>query len=243
MRIPIVDGRAPRRIKTPMAPSGKNPRKKPNTEFVRPERSAKPVPAPPPAKKRKPRPVPESTSNVPATVQEHSAPVVKGKAPKISKTDLSNMQSIIGDKVEDIQALLADGKFESATNQMHTVLLQTLVDIIPYAEEAIRNSKGTKGVYQINSLAAMILETLNSARSQSDRGQLAHHLVERVLQPAFKLFAEALVREFMALDADISMAKPDQVQQILRDTRGRLANSLQQTYENMRNDTLKFLGG
>src|SRR6185503_14542040 len=100
------------------------------------------------------------------------------RKPKISKTDLANVESIVGDKVEVIQNLLEQGNFESATNAMHKVLLQTLVDVLPFAENAIRKTEGAKGVYQINSLVSMILETLSSARSQADRGALAEHILE-----------------------------------------------------------------
>lgn len=163
--------------------------------------------------------------------------------PKISKTDLDSVRSIIGDKVEHIQQLLSEGNFESATNSMHTVLLQTLVDIIPYAENAIRDSKGQKGVYQINSLASMILETLNSARAQSDRGQLAQHIVTRAVQPAYKLLAESLVREFMTLSADLSTAPKSDMDKILRDTRSRLAETIQRSYQSVSESILKQMAG
>lgn len=162
----------------------------------------------------------------------------------ISLTDdetLSN--SIVGQNVEAIQALLEEGNFESATNTVHKAILQTLTDLIPFAEQAVRDSGGRHGVYQINSMMSMILETLNSARAQSDRGQLAQHMIERVVQPAFKTLAEALVREFMILDADLSTAKPDKTQDMARDTRNRLAQSVQGVYKTMTEELLKFMSG
>lgn len=162
----------------------------------------------------------------------------------ISLTDdetLSN--SIVGQNVEAIQALLEEGNFESATNTVHKAILQTLTDLIPFAEQAVRDSGGRHGVYQINSMMSMILETLNSARAQSDRGQLAQHMIERVVQPAFKTLAEALVREFMTLDADLSTAKPDKTQDMARDTRNRLAQSVQGVYKTMTEELLKFMSG
>jgi len=162
----------------------------------------------------------------------------------ISLTDdetLSN--SIVGKNVETIQKLLEDGNFESATNTVHKAILQTLTDLIPFAEQAVRDSGGRHGVYQINSMMSMILETLNSARAQSDRGQLAQHLVERVIQPAFKTLAEALVREFMTLDVDLSTAPQDKVSDLTRETRNRLASSVQSVYTTISTDLVKFMSG
>lgn len=165
------------------------------------------------------------------------------RKPKIGKTDLTNIESIVGDKVEVIQDLLETGNFESATNALHKTLLQTLVDVLPYAEAAIRKTEGVKGVYQINSLVSMILETLSSARSQADRGALAQHILERTVQPVFKGIAEALVREFMALSADMSTAKPQDHDNIIRDTRARLATSIQSSYETMRSEIMQSMSG
>lgn len=162
----------------------------------------------------------------------------------ISLTDDDTLaRSIVGQNVEAIQALLEEGNFESATNTVHKAILQTLTDLIPFAEQAVRDSGGRHGVYQINSMMSMILETLNSARAQSDRGQLAQHMVERVVQPAFKTMAEALVREFMILDADLSTAKPDKTQDLAREARNRLATSVQGVYNTMTEELLKFMSG
>lgn len=162
----------------------------------------------------------------------------------ISLTDdetLSN--SIVGQNVEAIQKLLEEGNFESATNTVHKAILQTLTDLIPFAEQAVRDSGGRHGVYQINSMMSMILETLNSARAQSDRGQLAQHLIERVIQPAFKTMAEALVREFMVLDADLSTAHQTKVADVTREARNRLAGSVQSVYTTISADISKFMSG
>lgn len=178
-----------------------------------------------------------STSrNVPALAENP-------RKPKISKTDLANLDSIVGDKVEVIQDMLEQGNFESATNAMHKVLLQTLVDVLPFAEQAIRKTEGAKGVYQINSLVSMILETLSSARSQADRGALAEHILERTVKPVFKGIAEALVREFMALSADLSTARPNDVESIVRETRNRLATSVQSSYETLRSELVASMSG
>lgn len=224
----VPNGRAKKRVAQP-------------TERKPTSRNAPPAPTRKPTKKPTKRAT--DLAVVPKDEPASTEVVPHGKKPKIGKTDLENMRSIIGDKVEHIQQLLGDGNFESATNSMHTVLLQTLVDIIPYAENAIRESKGQKGVYQINSLASMILETLNSARAQSDRGQLASVIVERAVQPAFKLLAEALVREFMALSADLSTANKAEHDGILRDTRGRLAEAVQKSYHNISDSIIKQMAG
>ncbi len=163
---------------------------------------------------------------------------------RIGLTDQETLQtSVVGKNVAAIQSLLEEGNFETATNTVHKSLLQTLIDLIPFAEQAVRESRGQRGLYQINSLSSMILETLNSARAQADRGQLAQHLVERVIQPAFKTLAEDLVREFMVLDADLSTARPGQDRELARETRNRIATRVQGMYNTISTELQKFLSG
>ena len=69
----------------------------------------------------------------------------------ISKLKTKGMRSIIGDSAEEIQQLLEVNANESAVSLMQKRLLQTLVDVLPYAEHAVRHSKGIRGVYQLNS--------------------------------------------------------------------------------------------
>lgn len=163
---------------------------------------------------------------------------------RITLTDDNTLQgSVVGKNVDEIQKLLEEGNFETATNTVHKALLQMYTDILPFAEQAVRDTGGRHGVYQATSLGSMILETLNSARAQADRGQLGQHLIERVVQPAFKSLAEALVREFMVLDADLSTARPEQTQELARDARNRLAASAQEAYKTISSETIKFMSG
>jgi hypothetical protein len=114
---------------------------------------------------------------------------------KISKLDNADMRSIVGDAAEEIQQLLEANNTDSATILMQKKLLQTLTDLIPLAENAVRKSEGGRGVYQINSLITSIREILSDVQASKDRGAMGHTLVETIIRPTFLDLGMLLVQE------------------------------------------------
>lgn len=150
----------------------------------------------------------------------------------------------MGDQVEEIQALLAQGNLESASSRIHTSLLQMLVDVVPFAEERVRDEKSKTGIYQINALSSMILETLNSARAGQDRGLMCEHLLERIYRPMFRSIAESIVDAFLVMENDLSTAMTDERRRdAVRKQRDRLADTMNGIYADGRDKIQKFLAG
>jgi hypothetical protein len=121
----------------------------------------------------------------------------------ISKLRTKGMRSIIGDSAEDIQQLLEVGDNDNATSLMLKRMLQALIDLVPYAENNVRKSKGQRGVYQINSLISSIRELMIDLQSAQDRGAIGEALNEKVLRPAFLDVAMELVKETAMLSSDV----------------------------------------
>jgi hypothetical protein len=113
----------------------------------------------------------------------------------MSKLDDADVSSIVADSRHEIQQMLEDSDNDSASALMKKRMLQMLTDLLPFAETAVRNSKGAKGVYQINSLITSIRELLIDIKSDQDRGQIGHLMVEQIVRPAFLDVGMAIVQE------------------------------------------------
>lgn len=114
---------------------------------------------------------------------------------KFSKTQMEDLKSIIGDDAESIHQLVETGKSDSAAALIQKRLVQSLVDVMPYAENNVRESRGAKGVYAMNSLVTSLRELLNDMQALRDKGEVGEAMVERVIRPAFMDLGRIMVEE------------------------------------------------
>lgn len=175
---------------------------------------------------------------------------------RISKAD-GDDNSIIGDAAEEILQLLEDNNSQSAVPLIYKRLLQSLVDTIPAAEHAVRASKGAKGVYQLNSLISSLRELMVDIQSSQDRGQLGASIVESILRPAYKDLAISVLTEYESLISDMRLAlenlgsskvteeKIDTEKRLMqknfKESRERLANSMQTQYNDSATKIVDYL--
>jgi DNA-binding Xre family transcriptional regulator len=205
-----------------------------------------------------PEPEVKKTRRAKAQVVEEKEPVRRKKKTtelvlpsRLSKNTISKMEtdgsvkSILGDSAEVIQQMLESGHNDSATSLIHKRLLQSLVDLIPYAENNIRESKGARGVYQINSLITSIRELMIDAQSTKDRGALGDALVEKVIRPTFLDIGMELVQEDARLSAAIKdLVTPAVYRQIKvaqKESLSRIAHHINQKYTEAKEGTVTFL--
>lgn len=150
---------------------------------------------------------------------EYDVAVVKKKKKKKPLTEAESLHrrlskskektsSIIGDSAEDILQMLETGNVQQAVPLIYRCMLQTVVDVIPLAENAIRETKGAKGVYQLNSLISSLRELMADIQSAQDRGMLGSMIVDTILRPSYKDLAVSVLTEYKTL-ADDSKASLD----------------------------------
>ncbi len=182
-------------------------------------------------------------TNLPARVK----PTVPAKtvSKRVSKLRTQGMRSIIGDSAEEIHQLLESSNNESATSLMQKRLMQTLIDILPYAEHTIRKTKGAKGVYQINSLVTSVRELMIDLQSTRDKGAIGAALVEKIVRPAFLDIGMNLVQEDARLDNEIKNLVDQQtfrqIKIAKRDSLNRLAQTIQDKYQEVKEQAVTFL--
>lgn len=111
------------------------------------------------------------------------------------------LRSRFGNKAVLIIQQLEDQDTDGAISMLSRSLLQLVVDLIPVAEQNVRDSKGAKGIYQFNQLIASTRELLTDLSALRDKGLLGHRIVERTVRPAFTDIGGQLVLAFVALEA------------------------------------------
>jgi hypothetical protein len=175
------------------------------------------------------------------------APVEKGEPSdsKVSKLNTKNMRSIFGDNAEKILQLLDTNETDTAVQLIYKKALSSLVDLLPYAEHAVRKSKGARGVYQINSLISSMRELMVDIQSAQDRGMLGEALVDKVIRPAYSDLANAIVREYSTIATDAKNLIPEkdwpEFSTALRESRSRLADSINKQYRQVKDETTSYL--
>jgi hypothetical protein len=195
-----------------------------------------------PPKKKKKKKVSEDRN---LTILRNTLDVSSKKT--ISKLRTKGMRSIIGDSADEIQQLLEVNANESAVSLMQKRLLQTLVDILPYAEHAVRESKGQRGVYQLNSLITSLREVMTDMQSTRDKGAIGAQMVERVIRPAFLDIGMVLVQEEARLDGEIrellGVDAFNKIRAARKDSVTRVGRAIQEKYGEAKDSAVSFLQG
>jgi hypothetical protein len=164
---------------------------------------------------------------------------------RISKLKTKGMRSIIGDSAEEIQQLLEINNTDSATMLMQKRMMQTVVDILPYAEHAIRKSKGARGVYQINSLITSLRELMIDVQAVKDKGALGDAMVEKIIRPTFLDIGMQLVLEdermLKEIKDTVSINEYRAIRAIHQESLKRLAQNIQEKYAEAKQQAIAFL--
>lgn len=184
---------------------------------------------------------------VSTALAEVTKQVITNNKRRISKLNTKGMRSIIGDSAEDIQQLLEVGSNESAISLMQKRMLQAVIDMLPFAEHTIRNTKGQRGVYQFNSLITSMRELMIDMQSTRDKGSLGADLVERVLRPAFLDVAMILVQEEARFATDIKellgAADAKEVRNLHKVMIERVAEGIKGKYDEAKANAITFMQG
>jgi len=196
------------------------------------------------AKKKKKKPshalvIPKlKKDNLPARLEK---PATK----RISKLNPNKLKSILGDSAEQINQLLESDANESAQALLLKRLAQATLDMLPYAEHAIRKTKGARGVYQYNSLITSIRELVIDMQSSRDKGALGDALIEKILRPVFLDIAVTLMKEDQMLNNSVkavtSVEVAKHIEQEKKASMVRISEFIQRKYDDVKRDTISFL--
>ena len=131
--------------------------------------------------------------------------------PGVSKRTLRRLNSMFGQRADSIIDLLETSDTDGAASLTTRTLVQTLVDILPVAERAVRRSKGQRGVMGLNQIISQIRELLHDLQAYKDRDQVGQTIVDRFIRPSFLDMAMQITNLMVELDnqAKNKMSKDD----------------------------------
>lgn len=181
------------------------------------------------------------TALVPATLAK------KIGLKRISKTKTKELQSILGDSTEKILQMMEAGASDSAFTLIQKRLIQSVVDILPEVENNIRLTKGSRSVYQFNSLVTTLRELMADAQAIKDKGMVGDAMVERVVRPAFMDIGSTLVVEENRVSSELrdtlDLPTFKAVRRIQRDSLGRTAERINKLYDEAKNNARSYFEG
>jgi len=164
---------------------------------------------------------------------------------RISKINSKKLKSIMGESAEKIQQMLEVNDGDNARSLMYKTMLQSLVDLIPYAENNIRKTKGARGVYQLNSMISSVRELLVDVQASQDRGRIGELMVERLIAPAILDIGTKIVQKFELLKSDARdrMNSDDyrMFNEDLKKHRNELAEMINETFFNLREEIKNYM--
>ncbi len=118
----------------------------------------------------------------------------------VSDDTVKALRSRFGKRADAIIDMLDQGETDGAITTVQRTLLQTLVDVIPITEHAVRASNGRYGVYQFNQTISQVRELLNDLQATRDKGLLGQSIVDRCVRPSFLDIAGQIVLAFTTLN-------------------------------------------
>lgn len=178
-----------------------------------------------------------SRALVPINPDTHQ-PIVSNKAVKFLETRFKGKADIV---IEQLEAQDTDGAVALLTRS----LLQMLVDLMPLAENAVRESRGTRGIHAMNQMVTSIRETLTDLQALRDKGLLGHRIVERTIRPAFMDIGSQIVLGFVDLEsrARTSMNQENFLayQENLKEVKRSIAQYLEAQYREIQEQVIASL--
>lgn len=140
------------------------------------------------------------------------ADIAKKKPTKrISKITETGLISLFGEDSEKVLHLIESPNKDSAIDIILTRSMQMLLDVMPYAEHNVRDTKGAKGVYQLKTLVDSVREIIIDLQAMRDRGRVGEILLEQTIRPFMLDLATQVVQrfEFTSRSAKNLMTKDD----------------------------------
>lgn len=157
----------------------------------------------------------------------------------------SELNSIMSANSKEILRLLEAKENDAAIPLIYKAMLQTVVDLIPFAENVVRETKGTKGIYGLNIIISSVRELMVDIQAAQDRGLLGQSLLAQVIKPCFSDIAQEVVREYAAISADakglMEVQDYKRFQGLLTDSRSRLADSMTRSFKEASQGTIDYL--
>ena len=102
-----------------------------------------------------------------------------------------------------IQALIDDNNNDGAITLTQKALLKMMIDLIPLAEQKVRESDSTRGIYQINALVSQARELIADIQSNRDQAMIVDTIMANIIQPNMVSITQFIVDSQYQLKREI----------------------------------------
>jgi hypothetical protein len=165
---------------------------------------------------------------------------------KPSEPALEVLTTRFGSQSATIVDLISMGNSDGATSLIVKALLQSLVEVLPMAEQHIVASKTTKGVYGFNALITSVRELLGDLQALRDRSSLGQSIVDKTVRPSYMDIAVQVVSAFTIIQ-DSSRARMSEEdfrehRRTIEETKKGLSDYLTAQYKSVSDQVVKSLG-
>lgn len=161
----------------------------------------------------------------------------KSKKKALDKKDRESLSSYFGEHSNKIMELIEMNDSDGAMTLLKKKLLQTTVDILPFAEDVLRGSGTSRGTYQFVTLVSQIRELMADIQADSDRKFIARSISDNIIRPAFMDVAQTMITEhhmFRSQAADL--LEPENTKKfndMTKDLAQLLARKMNEVYRNV----------
>jgi len=151
----------------------------------------------------------------------------EGKKPnKFKDKDKKILKTVFGERAKEIQYLVENNNKDGAVVLIFKQLLKMMVDLIPISERVVRQTKGYRGIYQINQMVSQMRELMADMQAAQDRGLLGQTLIAKYVRPAFLDIAKMMVEGNHSIRMEIREYIP-------REERKRVIEMFEKTQEEL----------
>lgn len=126
----------------------------------------------------------ETRSKKKTTGREVAVVKASSSGKELSIKERTAVKSFFGERSEAIFNMLEAGENDSGLSVLKKSLLQTVIRVLPDAENLITETKGQKGTYQFVTLISQLRELIADMEADRDRAYIAQSLLDTVIRPA-----------------------------------------------------------
>jgi len=112
---------------------------------------------------------------------------------KLDKQSKKALKSYFGKHSLTIMEMLEAGDSDNGILLLQKKLLQTVIRVLPKAEEVLNESGTSKGTYQFVTLVSQLRELIADIQATKDRAYIAQSLLETIIRPAFMSVAQDMM--------------------------------------------------
>jgi hypothetical protein len=116
-----------------------------------------------------------------------------GKHTKLDKKTKKELKSYFGEHSTAIMDMLETGDQDGGLSILKKKLLQTVIRVLPKAEEVLNESGTSRGTYQFVTLVSQIRELVADIQADKDRAYIAQSILETIIRPAFMEIAQQMM--------------------------------------------------